>query len=108
MSNLLNRAKAATATPGTGTVTLGAASTAFLTWAAAGAVNGRTYAYLIEDGAAWELGTGVFASGAGTMTRTLRASSTGSLLNLSGSATIACVATTTDLWTPPTTLITKN
>jgi hypothetical protein len=96
MALLLNRAKAATATSGTGTVTLGSAVTPFRTWAAAGAVHGGRYSYLIEDGNDWEIGEGVFDSGAGTITRNLIASSTGSLLALTGTATIACVANAKD------------
>lgn len=96
MAYLLNRAKVATATTGTGTVTLGAAATAFQTWASAGAVNGVSYAYLIEDATAWELGTGTYTSSGTTLSRTLRYSSTGSLLNLSGTATVACVASAED------------
>lgn len=98
MGLLLNRAKANTATTGTGTVTLGGAVVPYQTFAAAGAVNAQYYDYLIEDGNAWELGTGLYNATAGTLTRpgptTDRnfASSSGALLNLSGSATIACVA----------------
>lgn len=99
--NLLNLANANTATTGTGTMTLGSALTGYMTWSAAGAVNGRSYPYLITDGSAWELGTGVYSSG--TLTRTLIASSTSALLNLSGSAMVACVARVNDIWVPPIT-----
>jgi hypothetical protein len=93
MSLLLNRAKVATATTGTGTVNLGSAVSPFQTWIAAGAVTGRLYQYLIEDGTDWEIGEGVFTDATpDTLTRTLIASSTGSLLNLTGAATVACVA----------------
>jgi hypothetical protein len=89
MTQTVDRAKVFTSTPGTGTVTLGLAVLPYQTWSAAGAINGTVYPYLIEDGSAWETGYGTYSSGGGTMTRTLRQSSTGSLLNLSGSATIA-------------------
>ena len=98
---LLNRVNAATATTGTGPAALGAAVSPFQTWAAGGAVNGATYSYLIADGTAWELGRGVYSSG-GTLTRPgpgadpTFASSTGALLNLSGAASIACVANVAD------------
>lgn len=98
MSLLLNRAKANTATTGTGTVNLGAGVVPFQTWANAGASSGRRYSYLIEDGNNWEIGEGVFTAGApDTLTRSLVASSTGALLNLSGSATVACVMKAKDI-----------
>lgn len=89
---LLNRAKEATTTTGTGPVTLDGAVVPFQTWLAAGAVNGHTYAYLIEEGVNWEVGRGVYDSATDTLTRVLTASSSGALLNLAGTATIACVA----------------
>jgi hypothetical protein len=92
MALILDRAKVFTATTGTGTVTLGSAYSPFQTWSAASAVDGNRYTYLIEDGTAWEIGEGVYSSGGGTVTRNLVSSSTGSLLSLTGSATIAVVA----------------
>lgn len=99
---LLNRAKAYTATAGTGTVTLGAAVAPYQSFAAAGAINGMEVSYLIEDGSAWEIGRGIFNSGGNTITRPGPGvdpafdSSTGALIALSGTATIACVANAAD------------
>jgi len=88
MANLRDRVKAATATTGTGTVTLGAAATGYRTFASAYSAD-RVITYAIEDGAAWETGTGTYSASGNTLTRTMDASSTGSLLNLSGNATVS-------------------
>jgi len=97
MGLLINRAVANTTTTGAGTVTLGSAVSPYQSWSAAGAVNGLTYAYLIQDSnGAWEIGEGVYSSSGPTLTRNMEQSSTGSLLNLSGSATVACVAGAAD------------
>ena len=93
MPNFLDRVREASATTGTGTVTLsGTPALGFRTWSAAGAGDGKAYPYLIEDGSAWETGWGQYTASGTTLSRTLVESSTGSLLNLSGNATVACAA----------------
>lgn len=92
MAKVYNRAKVTTATTGTGTITLGAAVSGYQTFASAGVANADVVHYVIEDGTAWEIGTGTYTSAGTTLSRTLVQSSTGSLLTLSGSATVYIAA----------------
>ena len=97
MVTLVNRAKMGTATTGTGTITLGSAVTGFQTFAASGVSNADVVRYTIEDGTAFEIGSGTYTSSGTTLSRTLDESSTGSLLNLSGSAVIYVTAAAEDI-----------
>ena len=98
MVTLVNRAKMGTSTTGTGTITLGSAETGYQSFADAGVSNSDVVRYVLEDGAAWEIGSGTYTSTGTTLSRTLDESSTGSLLNLSGSAVVFITAAAEDVF----------
>jgi len=97
MVTLVNRAKVATATTGTGTITLGAAESGYQTFADAGVVDADVVRYVIEDGVSWEIGSGTYTATGTTLSRTLGESSTGALLSLTGSAVVYVSVAADDL-----------
>ena len=100
MVTLVNRAKMTTATTGTGTITLGSASTGYQSFADAGVVDGNVVRYTIEDGTDWEIGSGTYTASGTTLTRTVAESSNAdAALNLTGSAVVYVSATAEDI--PP-------
>lgn len=81
----------ATATTGTGTLTLGSAAPGRLTFAQAGASNGDVVRYAIADGANSEVGIGTYSTTGPTLTRDVVSASTnsGSKISCSGSASVS-------------------
>jgi hypothetical protein len=102
MVQFVNRAKVATATTGTGTLTLGAAQAGYQTFADAGVVDGDVVRYTIEDGANWEIGLGTYTASGTTLSRTaIESSNSDSALNLSGDAVVFVTAAGADIQQPP-------
>lgn len=108
MAKLYDRVKVATATTGTGTITLGAAvrsstSGDFLTFAEIGVTNGDVVAYFIQDGANWASGVGTYTSSGTTLSRDASEKSwngssySTAALSLSGSAVVYIGARAADL-----------
>jgi hypothetical protein len=101
---LHNLARVASATTGTGTLTLGSAVSGFLTFADAGVANGETVTYAIRDGAASEIGRGVYTTAGTTLTRATIYESTngGAAINCSGTQEVFITAAAENVWTAPT------
>lgn len=98
MTKLVNRAKMTTATTGTGTITLGSASSGYQSFASAGVVNADVVRYVIEDGTSWEIGTGTYTASGTTLSRTPSESSAGgAAISLSGNAEVYVTASAEDL-----------
>lgn len=94
---LFNLVQQAIASSGTGTLTLGAAVTGFLTMAQAGAPNGAQVSYAILNGDQTEVGRGTYSSSAGTITRgVLRSTNNNALINIAGVATVIVTALAED------------
>jgi len=87
-----------TSTSGTGTIALGSASDGYQTFADAGVSNGETVRYTIEDGNAFEIGSGVYTSSGTALSRTVSESSnSNNALNLSGNAVVFVTAAADDI-----------
>lgn len=99
MVTLVNRAKMSTSTTGTGTITLGSAETGYQSFADAGVADGDVVRYAIEDGDAWEIGSGTYTATGTTLTRTVdESSNSDAALNLTGSAVVFITAAAGDVF----------
>jgi len=100
MANVfVNRAFVYTATTGTGTITLGSPVSGYQSFADAGVADTNTVRYLIiDDSAAWEIGTGTYTASGTTLARSVEESSNSdALLNLSGNATVSVIVDAADI-----------
>lgn len=89
MAKLFNLARMTTATTGTGTITLGAAVSGYLSFALAGVSNGDILDYAIKDGNNSEIGTGTYTSAGLTLTRNVtNSTNSNAAINLSGAAEV--------------------
>ena len=88
-----------TSTTGTGTISLGSALSGYQSFENAGITNGQTVRYAIEDGTAFEIGSGTYTSSGTTLTRSVTESSNSdSAITLSGNAEVFVTATVADLY----------
>lgn len=96
-----------TATVGAGLITLGAVVATFQSFAAAGVADGEVVPYVINDGAAWEIGTGTYTAAGTTLSRTVTESTNaGAAINLSGSAIVTIALSRAQVLDPTYTGIT--
>jgi len=101
VAKLFDLARMTTATTGTGTITLGAAASGSLNFAAAGVRDGDVVSYGIADGANSEVGTGIYTSSGTTLTRNVsKSTNSNSPIPLSGAAQVFVTARAEDFGGP--------
>lgn len=94
-------AMSVTGTPGTGTITLNAALSSYITFADAGVVDGDIVTYMAKDGTAREIGTATYtASGTTLSSRSvLNSTNSNAAVSLTSAAEIYLTAAAQDLYT---------
>jgi len=97
---LADRVFVSTKTVGTDPLVLGSPLKGYQSPTAAGVPSGATVRYVIEEGGAWELGWGLFDANTNGLTRNVVQSSTGTLIVLTGSATVFLTAASIDIAQP--------
>jgi len=90
MAKLADRVKVASATTGTGSFTLGAAESGYRDFTVF--ADGDVVEYAASEGTTWETGYGTLSSTRTVLSRTLRASSSGSLISFAGAQKVWCNA----------------
>lgn len=98
MPKIADRVKETSTSTGTGTINLGGAATGYRAFSSAFVTTDVVY-YCIDDGVNWEVGYGTLTTGTPwTLSRTLLASSTGSLIDFGvGAKSVFCTAPASDL-----------
>ena len=97
MPQFADRVKTTSTSTGSSAITLSSSSPSGYQ-AFPSSLDGETVGYVIESGTDWEIGTGVYTHSSLGLSRTLRSSSTGSLLNLgSGTHTVFLTPAAQDL-----------
>ena len=88
-----------TTTTGTGTITLGTPIIGFRSFESVDVADGDEIEYAIQDGTAWEYGTGTYSSTGPTISRDNieESSNGGAAIDLSGDAVVFCDAFAVDL-----------
>ena len=97
MTKLYNLVRVNTSTTGSGMIILGDAVTGFLSFITAEVQDGDEISYGLKDGNSHEVGRGIYSTSGSSLTRSLLNSTTGSLLNLSGTADVYITALAEDI-----------
>jgi hypothetical protein len=101
MAKLYDLARMTTATTGTGTITLGAAVSGFLTFAQAGVQDQDVVSYAIADGLNRETGRGLYTASGTTLTRgPITSTNSNAAISLSGNAQIVIASLSADILPP--------
>jgi hypothetical protein len=90
---LKDRVKQTASAPGTGTITLGAATAGFQTFSAIGNGNVTYFAIVDNTSGAWEVNYGTYTASGTTLTRNatpLSSSNAGALVNFTGTVDVFC------------------
>ena len=104
MVQFSDRVKVTSTSVGNGAITLSSSPVTGYQ-AVPSSLDGITVGYVIESGSAWEIGEGVYTHGTLQLSRTLRSSSTGSLLSLSsGTHTVFLSPAAQDIKAPTITV----